>query len=445
MRTPSVLVPNVVERAAFAAAALLVAGAAGCRIEQRPAHDTTAAATPALARPPGAAADANAEVAVHTVQLGAFSDSIGAKRLRDSLAAAGWSAYIVPPNGPTASPAYRVRVAASRDSVLSRLIAFGLTARGRPAIVVNDLVRAGTVAPGAVIVVNNGSHGMAASARWALSSDKRSLLVVEDPTGVEAEPIPDGVVFASEELGTAAQHDSIWDAAPSPDWRKLAVGLAFGLQGRQRDKIPASEWATLARRTGLSADSLHKGAFTSSGMSLAYGFAQPAVYDFAVAPDSTGVRRPTVLPMAGGWRVGWSSAGDALLVGTNPTRAGDDESSPSFIAVDVRGSLIPGETPSPAIVPWTMGPTLDVSVPVDFNEQHTIAAGTRTIESGNGWVRVRGRDEPRGATHVVGPGTALVATASGRFVAALVPNDSAKPGDQPARLVVYDLGPQGGE
>jgi hypothetical protein len=149
--------------------------------------------------------------------------------------------------------------------------------------------------------------------------------------------------------------------------------------------------------------------------------------------------------MGGGWRVGWSSAGDALLVGTNPTRAVDDEISPSFIAVDLRGRLIAGETPSPAIVPWTMGPTLDVSVPVDFNEQHTIAAGSRTIESGNGWVRVHGRSEPRGTTHVVGPGTALVATASGRFVAALVPNDAGKPGDQPARLVVYDLGPQDGE
>jgi hypothetical protein len=97
------------------------------------------------------------------------------------------------------------------------------------------------------------------------------------------------------------------------------------------------------------------------------------------------------------------------------------------------------------MVPWTMGPTLDVSVPVDFNEQHTIAAGSRTIESGSGWVRVHERNEPRGVTHVVGPGTALVATASGRFVAALVPNDFGKPGDHPARLVVYDLGPQGPE
>jgi hypothetical protein len=147
--------------------------------------------------------------------------------------------------------------------------------------------------------------------------------------------------------------------------------------------------------------------------------------------------------MAGGWRVGWSSAGDALLVGANPARAGDDESSPSYIAVDLHGRPIAGETPSPAEVPWTTGPTLDVSVPVDFNEQHTIAAGARTIESGNGWVRVRERSGERRGVHVVGPGTALVATASGRYVVALAPNDAGKATEQPARLVVYDLGSSG--
>ena len=424
---------------------MLVLAAGACRIEQRAARDT-ASKTATFATPPtGPALDANAEVAVRAVQLGAFSDSANAKRLSDSLTAAGWVAYVVVPNDPTAPPAFRVRVAASRDSVLPRLIATGLTAHGRQAVVVNDRVRAAIVSPRRAIAVNNGSHGMAASARWAFSSDKRALLVVEDPTAVEAEPVPDGFVFASEELGAALQRDGVWDVAPSPDWRKIAVGLAFVLQGRERDKIPAAEWASLARQTGLSADSVRKGAFTASGMSLAYGLAQPAVYDLAVAPDSTGVRHPIVFAMAGGWRVGWSSAGDALLVGTNPARAGDDESSPSFVAVDLRGRPVEGETPSPTAVEWTSGPTLDISVPVDFSEQHTIAAGARTIESGNGWVRVRERIGGRDAVRVVGPGTALVATASGRYVAALVPNDRGKTADHPARLVVYDLGPQGSQ
>ena len=120
MRTPYTRAPNAIGHAALAAA-LLLAGVAGCRIEQRPAHDT-ASATPALAaRPPGALLDANAEVAVHAVQLGAFSDSTSAKRLRDSLATAGWSAYVVPPNGPTASPAFRVRVEIGRASCRERV------------------------------------------------------------------------------------------------------------------------------------------------------------------------------------------------------------------------------------------------------------------------------------------------------------------------------------
>ena len=424
-------------RAVAAGCALLSATA--CRIEQRTPHDTTAAQTFATPAPPPAL-DANAEVPVYAVQLGAFSDSGSAVRLRDSLDARGWSAYVLAPNGPTASPAFRVRAAASHDSVLPRLIASGLSSGGRQAIVVKDVVKAALVAPRTAIPVNNGSHGMAATVRWAFSSDRRSVIVTEDPSAVEAEPVPDGFVFASEELGAVIQRDAVWDVAPSPDWRKIAIGLAFVLQGRERDRIPAAEWASLARQTGLSADSIRKGAFVASGMSLAYGLAQPAVYDLAVAPDSTGARRPVVLAMTGGWRVAWSTAGDALLVGMNPARAGDDENAPSFMAVDLRGKPIVGEPPSPAVVPWTTGPTLDISVPVDFTEDHSISAGVRTIESSAGWVRVRDRGRSAASAAIVGPGTALVATASGRYVVALVPNDSLKPGDQPARLVVYDIG-----
>ena len=413
--------------------------AASCRIEQRPAHDTATAQT-FVTTPPPPALDANAEVPVYAVQLGAFSDSAGAVRLRDSLDARGWSAYVLAPNDPTASPAFRVRAAASRDSVLPRLIATGLSSGGRQAIVVKDLVKAALVSSRAAIPVNNGPHGMTATVRWAFSSDRKAVIVTEDPTAVEAEPVPDGFVFASEELGSVIQRDAVWDVAPSPDWRKVAIGLAFVLQGRERDRIPAAEWASLARQTGLSADSIRKGAFVASGMSLAYGLAQPAVYDLAVAPDSSGARRPVVLAMAGGWRVGWSSAGDALLVGMNPARAGDEESAPSFVAVDLRGRPIAGDVPSPAVVPWTTGPTLDSSVPVDFSEEHSISAGVRTIESSAGWVRVRDRGRPSATATIVGPGTALVATASGRYVVALVPNDSKKSGDHPARLVVYDVG-----
>ena len=140
-----------------------------------------------------------------------------------------------------------------------------------------------------------------------------------------------------------------------------------------------------------------------------------------------------------GVRIGWSAGGEALLVGANPKRAADDEGSSQWIAVNLRGSHVSGAGDAPTPVAWTTGPTLDVSVPVDFVSAHTIAAGPRSIESGDGWIRVR----EGAATRVVGPGTALVATATGRFIAALAPNAPGKagaPAEQPARLVVYDLG-----
>ena len=84
----------------------------------------------------------------------------------------------------------------------------------------------------------------------------------------------------------------------------------------------------------------------------------------------------------------------------------------------------------------TSGPTLDVSIPVDFASPHSIAAGARSIDSAAGWITTTAGKTVR----IIGPGTALVATANGRFVAALVPNAPAKTRGQPARLVVYDLG-----
>lgn len=403
-----------------------------CTVSERSPSDSTGIAGSA-APPPAAAADAT-PVEVFAVQLGAFSDSANAMRLRDSLARAGWQAYVRPSEG-KAAPAFRVRVAASRDSTLPRLIVDAFTAVKRDAAVVSDKLRADSAGVTIVVPVNGGTHGMAATVRWAVAPERRAILVVEDPTGVEAEPLPDGFVFADEGSGVLIQRDSVWDVQPSADWRRLAVGLAFLVMGRERPEIPAAEWTALARRTALSADSVKKAAFPSSGMSTAYGLAQPAVYDLGVATvDSS--RSAVVLPMAGGWRVGWSAGGDALLVGTNPGRAGDAEPSPRWLAVDLRGHPVASDSDAPATVDWTEGPTLDVSIPIDFTSRHTIAAGARAIESGDGWVVV----SERGRKRVVGPGTALVATAKGRFVAALVPNAPGKLPGQPARLVVYDLG-----
>lgn len=411
---------------------LAVAAASACTVSERSASDSTGAAG---AAPAAAPVPTGTPVPVLAVQLGAFSDTTNAIRLRDSLSRAGWSAYIRASGGKE-SPAYRVRVAASRDTTLPRLVAAAFLAAHRDAAVVKDDVRDDSLGNTIVTAVNAGTHGMSASVRWAVAPDRTALLVVEDPVGAEADPLPNGFVFADERDGVLVQRDSIWDVEPSPNWRRLAIGLAFTTTPRERAGVTASEWAALARETGLSADSVKKAAFAGSGMSAALAVAQPATYDLSVAPVD-GARALVVLPMAGGWRVGWSGNSDALLVGLNPTRAADAEPSPSFVAVDLRGHrLAAGESDAPAPVAWTSGPTLDVSIPVDFTSRHTIAAGARSIDSADGWITTTAGRTVR----VVGPGTALVATANGRFVAALVPNVPTKTPGQPARLVVYDLG-----
>ena len=419
-------------------ARLLLAGAAciaaACTGSEAP-RDTTSGDSLAIGSSPVVRAPGTEPESVLAVQLGAFSDSTNAYRLRDSLSRAGWLAYVKAPEGTGASP-YRVRIAASRDTMLPRLVAGSLGLARRQAVVVRDVVSPASISDVVATSVNRGPHGMAALTRWAFSGDRRSMLVVEDPAGVEAEPVADGFLFAGEGSGVMLQRDGVWDVSPSPDWRRLAIGVSYVLQGRERPSIPAAEWTALARRSGLPTDSVRKGAFESSGMSIAYGLAQPAVYDLAIAADSGPGYQPLMLAMAGGWRMGWSANGDALLVGTNPRRAGDDEPSPGWIAVDLRGERLPAAEATPAAVAWTEGPTLDTSVPVDFVSAHDIRAGARTIASGEGWIRSR----DRGSDRIVGPGTALAATASGRFVAALVPNVGRREGEQVARLVVYDLG-----
>jgi hypothetical protein len=294
------------------------------------------------------------------------------------------------------------------------------------------------------IRVNRGSRGMASRVRWATSPDRCALLVVEDPAAVEAEPVPNGFVFAGERGPRLVQHDSVWDVAPSPDWSRLAYGRAYTLLGGGRDSIPRTEWAALARRVGLGAEAVRRGAFPSSGMAVAYGVARPVIVDVATRP--TGVLASgRALPTTGGWRVAWTRDGGAVVLGEAPRSARDDAPPTRWRVVDAGTPAARSATErarsldadvSRAEVSWREGPTLDVSVGVDTVRGAPIAVDGGSVESRDGVISLF---SARGG-RVVGPGVALAATRSGRFIAAVVP-DSARGGfEPPVRLVVYRVG-----
>src|SRR6476469_3769092 len=126
-----------------------------------------------------------------------------------------------------------------------------------------------------VTPVNHGTHGMAERVMWAFSPDRKAVLVVADPGGVENEPVPNGFFYGDENSGFQIQMDSVWDVAPSPDWKWIGFGRAYGVvagEGTGSDLI-----ADVARRTSIDTATLRAGSFASSGMSMARAIAQPGV------------------------------------------------------------------------------------------------------------------------------------------------------------------------
>jgi hypothetical protein len=300
-----------------------------------------------------------------------------------------------------------------------------------------------------VTPVNRGTHGRAERVLWTFSPDRKAVLVVADPAGVENEPVPNGFFFGDETRGFQTQMDSVWDVAPSPDWKWIGFARAYTVVaggGTGADLL-----TEVSRRTSIDTATLRAGSFPASGMSLARAVAQPGVIHIPVNPrvlaagDSAA---PRLFPVARGWRVRWTTDGSTLALGNSPARALDNEPSQTWAALDPATGALHGTLPSNASladVKFTGGPTLDRSLPIDMTQSPAIQIqrGQQifTIQSIRGVITIA--DPPgqgsTGAQRVVGAGIALAATVGGRYIIALAPRANPDPNESPVEAVVYTV------
>ena len=149
-------------------------------------------------------------------------------------------------------------------------------------------------------------------------------------------------------------------------------------------------------------------------MSLARAVAQPGVIHI---PDNPRVlaaadsAAPRLFPIARGWRVRWTTDGTFLALGNSPARAVDNEPSQTWSALDPVTGQLHGTLPSNAKladVKFTMGPTLDRSVPFDMTQAVPIQIqrGKQifTIQTDRGVITIMGPPGlgSTGAQRVVG-------------------------------------------
>ena len=278
-----------------------------------------------------------------------------------------------------------------------------------------------------VIRVNPGPHGMSGELRWVRSPDSSAMLVIEDWVSVEAEAFFDGFLLASERTGTWVREDSVWDAAPSPDWTRVAYGLATRIMGGEGDSMPPESLAVVANRLGVSVAEVRASSFPASGMAPAMGLARLGVADVAYGQKRT-------LPVLAGWNVRWSRSGDRILAGLGPEMVNDDAESRAWVSVTPeRGDSSVSHTGpiDSAPVGWKTGPVLDMSVEPD-NRDVLIKTSGRTIRSSGGEIMIDSVS--------VGPGFALAATRRGCYVLALVPDTTAGEYDPRWRAAMLDTG-----
>ena len=293
----------------------------------------------------------------------------------------------------------------------------------------------------ATFEVNPTTRGMTSRVRWMVAPDSSALLVMDDPAAVENDAIPNGLLFATERTGRVFRMDSVWSAAPSPDWRRLAIGRGVVLGGGEAQAIAPERWAAPAARLraivaaepALVAESLRAHSFPVSGMAVVEGAAVTLVADVEHAAPSV----PVAFVALDGWRVRWSTDGADLFVGTRPVRVQDDAPSMSERRVSVGGGAPTGASAADA-PRWTDGPTLDISTPMTVGATPPLVVRGRTIEARDGRIVVRERDAAgRDAVRDVGPGTPLAATRGGHFVLAVAPRADRQPHESADHAVVY--------
>jgi hypothetical protein len=283
-----------------------------------------------------------------------------------------------------------------------------------------------------MVEVNQGASGMLSHVRWALSDDRSAILVMEDAVSVENEAFPNGFVLAREtENGVSfVQMDSVWDAAPSPDWTAAAFGRAHRVSAGERDSLSTEQWDSLAAAAGMPVADVRRGAFPASGMAIMVGLAQPGI----VRLDG---QEPKVWPVAAGWRVAWSRDGSRIAAGMAPApRVDDDAEASRWVALDTATGMPRGELPDDfqRFEPrWTDGPLIDISVTRDTTERLAIAIDSGSVVSVNNRISRNGVE--------IGTGIALAATRRGRVIVALAPNPNAQEYEPKERLVVYLVEP----
>lgn len=311
---------------------------------------------------------------------------------------------------------------------------------------------ADTTLSGAAIVtvtpVNKGTHGMRERISWLFSPDRKAVLVVADPVSVEADALPNAFFFGDETRGFQVQMDSVWDVAVSPDWKWIGFGRAYTVLHGEEPVINAMP--EIARRTRIDTATLRASWFPTSGMITHYSVAQPGVIRIPDDPRAASAGEsamPRLFPIARGWRVRWTADNTILALGNNPSGVGDDEMSKSWAALDPTTGAMHTSLPGNAKLSepsFTRGPALELSVPIDMTSRPPIKVErdgkAYTIQTQRGVITlVETTGGVTAAPKVIGAGVALAATAGGKYVIALAPRQSTKPGEMAVEPVVYTV------